>query len=85
MTQYCCYFLDDGLCVVDYRRITCEADATVGILANDLRAENVYSAIEVWDSQRQGTRSEEAPAGLIFCKVDFIGPNLRGAAVAETV
>jgi hypothetical protein len=53
MTQYCCYFVDDGLCVVDYRGITCEADATVGILANHLRAENVYSAIEVWDSQRQ--------------------------------
>jgi hypothetical protein len=82
MTQYCCYFVDDGLCVVDYRGITCEADATVGILANDLRAENVYSAI---DGTVSVTRSEEAPAGLIFCKVDFIGPNLRGAAVAETV
>src|SRR5262249_50186989 len=53
MTQYCCYSLDDWLCVVDCRGITCETDATARILANDLLAENVYSAIEVWDGQRQ--------------------------------
>ena len=63
MAGYRCYFLDHRLYVVDCRMINCETDDAARVLANDLLAENVYPAIEVWEGPRQVREARKTPSG----------------------
>ena len=61
MAGYRCYFLDHRLYVVDCRMINCETDEAARAVANDLLAENLYPAIEVWEGQRQVHGAKKSP------------------------
>jgi predicted short-subunit dehydrogenase-like oxidoreductase (DUF2520 family) len=64
--QYRCYFLDHRLYVVDHRVVTCETDDAARAIADELLAQNVYPAIEVWEGQRQIYEAKKNPHSDLF-------------------